>query len=106
MFTPPPGFFEVFDGGAFHPDYSLTLKPTSDCMLRVGARHEKARGNYVWGSGIPHGFPIPYGLHSFRNARRAQGITAYRARRQSRPRNGKPMSGRFICAGPELSYNA
>lgn len=106
MFTPPPGFFEVFDVGASHSDYNLTLKPTSDCMLRVGARHEKARGNYVWGSGIPHGFPIPYGLHSFRNARRAQGITAYRARRQSRPRNGKPMSGRFICAGPELSYNA
>ena len=51
-------FFEVLNGGSLHPDYELTLKPTSGYMLRAySTRTMKKTGiNYSRGSDISHVF--------------------------------------------------
>lgn len=56
IFTPPPGFFEALDGSALPPGYDLTLKAASECILRIDARHEEARGHDAREGGVSDNF--------------------------------------------------
>lgn len=95
-------FFEVF-GGALR---RLMLKPTSGRMLCANPTDDmKKRGAMT--RKASHAFSRSDGTRYSRNTRRARGITTPRARRLSRPHNGKRRGGgRFVCAGPKASYGA
>ena len=66
-------------------------------------REAMARGGVAFHASFPNLADCAY-----RNSRLTRGVATYRARRQPRPRNGRPKRrrARFICAAPKVSCAA